>query len=469
MGKKLDALLGRNFKTARFKATANLAISRLAVLKNQRQARCSIARSDVVQLLNLGHHERALLRVEQVIKEQNMLDVFVMVEGYCLLLVERINLLEHEKVCPEELKEAISSLIYAASRCGEFPELQELRVIFTSRFGKEFTARAVELRNNCGVNPKMIQKLSTRMPSLEHRTKVLKEIASENNIVLQIEEAVLETTEKKDTVKRQDQPEGDLSSKSGEYRYEGRIPVLPQDGDHEVGRKYKDVADAAQAAFESAAYAAAAARAAVELSRSESRDPDDPNSPSQKPRAVSDYREDLKSKFRAGEEKNNKEMNVGDVVEKIQPTQNYGFHSEANQLPDGDEEEELKERKFKEQFKRSVSASSSDSADDILDDEVIRPGHGVIFDEIDDVGKKSRIPSLKSPKSEVFGSEKSNSKDVSIEGAGRNSWYFTDNEISPGYQAGNEKEVEGFTKQGAENLDINKTPISVRTRRNYHW
>ncbi|OIT34538.1 hypothetical protein A4A49_09050 [Nicotiana attenuata] len=41
----------------------------------------------------------------------------------------------------------------------------------------------------------MIQKLSTRMPSLEHRTKVLKEIASENNIVLQIAEAVLETTE----------------------------------------------------------------------------------------------------------------------------------------------------------------------------------------------------------------------------------------------------------------------------------
>lgn len=44
-------------------------------------------------------------------------------------------------------------------------------------------------------------------------------------------------------------------------------------------KKYKDVADAAQAAFESAAYAAAAARAAVELSRSESHDPDDHSGP----------------------------------------------------------------------------------------------------------------------------------------------------------------------------------------------
>lgn len=45
----------------------------------------------------------------------------------------------------------------------------------------------------------------------------------------------------------------------------------------EARQKYKDVADAAQAAFESAAYAAAAARAAVELYRSEPHDPDDQN------------------------------------------------------------------------------------------------------------------------------------------------------------------------------------------------
>jgi hypothetical protein len=54
--------------------------------------------------------------------------------------------------CPDELKEPISSLIYAASRVGDFPELQEIRSILTSRFGKEFAARAIDLRNNCGVN-----------------------------------------------------------------------------------------------------------------------------------------------------------------------------------------------------------------------------------------------------------------------------------------------------------------------------
>lgn len=57
--------------------------------------------------------------------------------------------------CADDLKETVSSLIFAASRCGELPELQEIRGIFTSVFGKEFAAPAVELRNNCGVNPKV--------------------------------------------------------------------------------------------------------------------------------------------------------------------------------------------------------------------------------------------------------------------------------------------------------------------------
>ena len=129
MGKKLDALLGRAFKPSKFKSLISLAISRLAVFKNQRQVRCNQARSDVVQLLELGHYDRALLRVrfnpsfwkhffvfsvgllstfelnlgffgqvEQVIKEQNMLDVYGMLEGYYNLVIERVHLIEQERL-----------------------------------------------------------------------------------------------------------------------------------------------------------------------------------------------------------------------------------------------------------------------------------------------------------------------------------------------------------------------------------
>ncbi|KAI8531115.1 hypothetical protein RHMOL_Rhmol11G0112100 [Rhododendron molle] len=138
MGKRLYALLGRKTKAPKLKTLASLAMARIPILKNLHTVRCSHARSDVVQLHNLGYPDRALLRVELVIREQNMLDVLVMVEKYCHLLIEGLLLVENNRECPEELNETISSLIFAASRCRELPELQEIRMIFSSTYGNEF-------------------------------------------------------------------------------------------------------------------------------------------------------------------------------------------------------------------------------------------------------------------------------------------------------------------------------------------
>ncbi|KAL1807017.1 hypothetical protein ACET3Z_030085 [Daucus carota] len=321
MGKKIDALLGRTFnrtlKTYKFKPVVSLAISRLSVLKNQRQARMSVARSDVVGLLNLGHHDRALNRVEQVIKEQNMVDVFVIVEGYCHLFVERLDLVDKEKGCPEELEEAVSSLIYASTRCGEFPELQEMRAMFTSRFGKEFVARGAELRNNCKVNTKMVVKLSTRQPNLESRMKVLKAIASENGITLQIEEESSITIENFEA--------GSNLKENSSNSLEEKVESF---SDSMKGRKkYKDVADAAQAAFESAAYAAAAARAAVELSRSGSYDPDDQNSPSTRSRKASNTPE---PRFPSGRGLDREESEISNTYQSV-------YEDEDIQISNNDE------------------------------------------------------------------------------------------------------------------------------------
>ncbi|CAH8372187.1 unnamed protein product [Eruca vesicaria subsp. sativa] len=261
MGKKLDALLGRTFKTKKFKSLLNLALTRLSILKNQRQVRCSQATSDVTELLKLGQHENAYHRVDQVIKEQNTLDVLFFLHGYFTLLLDRVQLFEHNRDCPDELLEAVTSLLFAASRIGEFPELQEIRNVLVSCFGKDIAARSIELRSNCGVNPKIIQKLSTRHPQRDVRMKVLKEIAAENNIVLKLEEASSTSTEGKTDVSK-----AKLASEVGkdEIVESYVLSNLVKRGK----QKYKDVADAAQAAFESAAHAAMAARAAVELSQS---------------------------------------------------------------------------------------------------------------------------------------------------------------------------------------------------------
>ncbi|KAK7374927.1 hypothetical protein VNO80_08370 [Phaseolus coccineus] len=180
-------LLGKSF-SSKIKSISTLAVSRIVILKNQHKARASYARSDLAQLLNLGYHDPALLRVEQWIIEQNMLEVFALIEKYCNFLRERAEALETNKECPVELKEATSSLIFASSRCGDFPELHKIREILASRFGKEFADHAVELHKNNRVNSKMIQKLSPKRPTMEIKMKALRQIASEIGVTLRLEQ-----------------------------------------------------------------------------------------------------------------------------------------------------------------------------------------------------------------------------------------------------------------------------------------
>ncbi|GER32771.1 regulator of Vps4 activity in the MVB pathway protein [Striga asiatica] len=439
MGKKLDAFLRRGFRTSKFKSTVAMALSRLAVLRNHRQARRSIARSDVIELLKNNTHERALLRVDQVIKEQNMLDVFDLVEDYCHLLLERIHIFEQEKVCPEELKEVVSTLIYVATRCGDFPELQQIRSIFASRFGREFVDRAAELRNNCGVNPKIIQKLSTRILSLESKMKILKEIASENNIELQIEEASVEIKMEHKEIHESSHPGPPPKDNTEE-------PSKPED-DLELlsrRRKYRDVADAAQAAFESAAYAAAAARAAVELSRSGSSDPSRPHTPTRSARRK--------------------------------------YYSS------GDEEEMIEEKtEFDEIRNKIVVASEAkgldcDSGSDYSfdgnvkkgDGEVIKQRDEVVFDEESDDGVGERGNNAKFSIEKREKTELSSidglSFDGNVKGDGEvkkrdNVVFYKESDDGVGERGNAKFSIE--TRESTEPSSIDRVPFSVRTKRTH--
>lgn len=50
------------------------------------------------------------------------------------------------------MKEAIASLIFAAPRCGDIVELQDIRKHFTAKYGKEFASAAIDVRPDCGVS-----------------------------------------------------------------------------------------------------------------------------------------------------------------------------------------------------------------------------------------------------------------------------------------------------------------------------
>ncbi|URE13079.1 DUF292 domain containing protein [Musa troglodytarum] len=303
-----------------------------------------------------------------------MLDVFVLIEHYCHLLTERAPLLDR-KECPEELREAISSLVFAASRCAELPELDKARGIFSSRYGKELVSAAVELRNNCCVDPKMIQKLSTRQPSLEIRHRVIKEIAAEIGIKLEFYESSSETAEGNSMVS----PPTHLN-----------LEQLESDDNpaFRSHQKYDDVASAARAAFESAAFAAAAARAAVELCRSESQEKGsgDESKAGSKKRSEINGSESVEVENSADSEN----------FEKIHHDQISGSDShEGMKAKQNDllQKERIRER-FEMQLQRSSSsisdASDEDNAGSSEQHSAGFRGKNILFDESDNEEDKDR-------------------------------------------------------------------------------
>ncbi|VAH88983.1 unnamed protein product [Triticum turgidum subsp. durum] len=221
-------------QTAKLKSLLGLAVSRIAVARRPRLARKSIACSDASQLLVLGHLDRALHRVhtddtkqdaEQVIQEDNMLEAFGIIELYCKRLIEQAEQIDKPQECGEELREAAASIMFAAGWCGDLQELLFARTILADKFGGDFAVAAKEgtgivdpivrtlstfdhflagvIDPQCKMDGEtagrssqalsvlplqLVWKLSGSTAGMELKKKVTKEIATENNILVDFSE-----------------------------------------------------------------------------------------------------------------------------------------------------------------------------------------------------------------------------------------------------------------------------------------
>ncbi|XVE84856.1 hypothetical protein DITRI_Ditri17bG0046000 [Diplodiscus trichospermus] len=139
-------------------------------------------RKEIAQFLQSGQEPIARIRVEHVIREQNIWAAYEILELFCEFVLARVPIIESQKECPSELREAVASIIFAAPRCSDVPDLLQIKNLFTTKYGKEFVTAATELRPDSSVNRAIIEKLSVSAPSGEIRLKVLKEIAQEYGV-----------------------------------------------------------------------------------------------------------------------------------------------------------------------------------------------------------------------------------------------------------------------------------------------
>ncbi|KAJ8750970.1 hypothetical protein K2173_016151 [Erythroxylum novogranatense] len=175
-------MLHKSFKPAKCKTSLKLAASRIKLLKNKREAQLKHLKRELAQLLEAGQEQTARIRVEHVVREEKTMAAYDLIEIYCELIVARLPMIESQKNCPVDLKEAISSVIFASPRCADIPELMDVRKHFTVKYGKEFVSAAVELRPDCGVSRLLVEKLSAKAPDGPTKIKILTTIAEEHNV-----------------------------------------------------------------------------------------------------------------------------------------------------------------------------------------------------------------------------------------------------------------------------------------------
>ncbi|KAL6573319.1 hypothetical protein OROHE_001778 [Orobanche hederae] len=178
----LDSFFSKGFKAAKCKTLLKLTIPRIKLLRNRREIQIKQMRREIAKLLETGQEATARIRVEHIIREEKMMAAQEIVELFCELITVRLPIIEAQRDCPLDLKEAISSVCFAAPRCADLPELQQVQMLFDSKYGKEFVAAATELMPECGVNRKLIELLSVRAPAPDVKLKLLKEIAEEHEL-----------------------------------------------------------------------------------------------------------------------------------------------------------------------------------------------------------------------------------------------------------------------------------------------
>lgn len=129
----------------------------------------------MAELLSQGKETSAKIRVENIIRQDIIIELMEFLELYCELLLARIGLLLESTVCDSGLEEAVKTIIYSASFI-DVKELVQVKEILIYKFGKEFGMVALENTDHA-VPDKVVSRCSVRPPSEELVVLYLSEIA----------------------------------------------------------------------------------------------------------------------------------------------------------------------------------------------------------------------------------------------------------------------------------------------------
>ncbi|KAK7465268.1 Vacuolar protein sorting-associated protein ist1 [Stygiomarasmius scandens] len=164
------------YNSAKTKVQLRLSVQRLRTLQQKKEAQAKASRRDIATLIERGKIETSRIKVEGLINEDIHIELLELLELYCELLLARFGVLDQNAREPDpSVAEGVCSIIFAAPRT-ELKELHVLRDMLMHKYGREFSAAAMENRDGC-VSDRVARKIEVKTPSADLVNAYMGEIA----------------------------------------------------------------------------------------------------------------------------------------------------------------------------------------------------------------------------------------------------------------------------------------------------
>lgn len=166
----------------KLKTNLNLIMHRLKLVEKKKMELNQKARRTIGEFLMAGKVDRARIRVEQIIREDYVVEAMDLVESYCDFILSRFGQLQNTKVVDEGLATAVSSLIWITPRFdSDVPELRVISDQLSRKYGKPYVQAVLENQMKT-VNETLMKKMSMEVPPKVLVEKYLVEIAKDQKI-----------------------------------------------------------------------------------------------------------------------------------------------------------------------------------------------------------------------------------------------------------------------------------------------
>ena len=167
-------------------------MQRLKLLEKKKTEMALKSRKEIADYIAANKPDRARIRVETIIREENTVEAMELLEMFCDLLVARMGLMKAQPTLDHSLEEAVTSLIWSTPRLDA--EVQELKIIaeqLRHKYGREFFETATS-NSKDKVNKKLMKKLGVEPPEKRLVEMYLVEIAKSYSVPFTPDPAAME-------------------------------------------------------------------------------------------------------------------------------------------------------------------------------------------------------------------------------------------------------------------------------------